>query len=245
MKIFIPFLILLSVTIGCKKENPCDKLKNGIYYSPDLPPNHNMTSQEVDEFLDMPKDISQCISTEGLIESILAYKFVGLIMAGFDGQSGYELLKSKYRGLAELESRSDAGKCLLDMYQKRDPLNFDKSWELVDIGKYILTGIYFEVIQSQYKYLRSLTTDEFKNLFLRSLQVYDLEMTEPEYFGYASLNYIAASLGRMMLIADYQPFVYLYNTNQFVYELTEYISNVDATTTELVHSMALDFYAQI
>jgi hypothetical protein len=241
MRTYFLLILLLIPSSSCEKKNQCKDLENGIYISPDLPANQNMTSQEVDEFLDMPKDIAECISTEGLIESILRYKFVGLIMAGSNGQSGYELLKSKYRGLVELETRSDGGKNLLSKYQTRDPLGFDKNWELVDIGRYILTGIYLEIIQSQYYSLRRLSTDEFKNLFIRSLQVYDLEMTEPDYFGYASLNYIVAALARMMLIRNYEPFVALYNSDQYIYELTEFYSPVNISRTELIHEMAVEY----
>jgi hypothetical protein len=241
MRTYFLLILLLIPSSSCEKKNPCKDLENGVYISPDLPANQNMTSQEVDEFLDMPKDIAECISTEGLIESILKYKFVGLIMAGYDGQSGYELLKSKYRGLVELESRSDGGKYLLAKYQTRDPLGFDKNWELIDIGKYILTGIYLEIFQSQYYILRRLNTDEFKILFMRSLEVYDLEMTEPDYFGYASLNYIAAVFARMMLVGNYEPFISLYNSDQYIYELTEFYSLVDISRIELIHEMAVEY----
>lgn len=234
-------VLLFLLSSGCDKKDPCKELENGIYISPDLPANHNMTSQEVDEFLDMPKEIAECITTEGLTESILRYPFVSLIMAGSNPQDGYYLLRSKYHGVVELESRSDGGKYLLEMYQNRDPLGFDKTWELIDIGKYILTGIYIEVIQSQYYSLRRFNLDEFKNLFMRSLEVYDLEMTEPDYFGYASLNFIAAVLARMMLVGNYEPFLSLYNTDQFIYELTEYYRIVNIPRIELIHEMAIEY----
>lgn len=144
-----------------------------------------------------------------------------------------------------MESRSDGGKYLLEMYQNRDPLGFDKTWELIDIGKYILTGIYIEVIQSQYYSLRRFNLDEFKNLFMRSLEVYDLEMTEPDYFGYASLNFIAAVLARMMLVGNYEPFLSLYNTDQFIYELTEYYRIVNIPRIELIHEMAIEYSGTI
>ena len=241
MRTYFLLILLLIPSSSCEKKNQCKELENGIYISPDLPANHNMTSQEVDEFLDMPKEIADCITTEGLIESILRYPFVSLILAGSNPQSGYYLLKSKYRGVAELESRSDGGEYLLALYKKRDPLGFDKTWELIDIGKYTLTGIFIEVIQGQYYSLRRLSNDEFKNLFMRSLEVYDLEMTEPEYFGYASLNFIAAVLARMMLVGNYEPFISLYNSDPLIYELTEFYSPVNISRTELIHEMAVEY----
>ncbi|MGE5457855.1 MAG: hypothetical protein ACM3RX_05835 [Methanococcaceae archaeon] len=220
-------------------------MENGIYISPDLPANHNMTGQEVDEFLDMPKEITDCITTDGLIKSILKYPHISLIFAGSNPQSGYILLKSKYSGLVELESRFDGGKYLLEMYRDRDPLGFDKTWELTDIGKYLVTGIYIEVMQSQYYSLNRLNNEDFKNLFMRSLEVYDLEMTEPEYFGYASIKFISTTLARMMLIGRYEPFVSLYNSNQWVLELTEFYNPVDTSTFELIHKKAIEYSKNI
>jgi hypothetical protein len=236
--VLIFFLVLSS---GCNKKSPCKDLQNGIFLSPELPANQTMTGDQVDNYLDMPKDIAECISTEGLIESILNYPFVGLISAGLTEQSGYVLLKSKYRGLSELEKRGDRGKCLLQKYQSRDPLDFDKSWSDVKIGKYILQGIYLEVILSQYINLRDLDTLGIKNMFLRSLEVYDLENTEPDYFGYAGLSLTTATLARIMLINNYEPFVSLYNTDDIVFSFTEVYRPDDPSLIEFIHTMALEY----
>jgi hypothetical protein len=242
---YVLLILFLFISLGCEKKNPCKDLQNGIFISPELPANQTMTSAQVNNYLDMPKDIAECISTEGLIESILNYPFVGLISAGSTSQSGYVLLKSKYRGLSELEKRGDRGKCLLKKYQSRDPLDFDKSWELVKIGKYLLTGFYLEVILSQYINLRDLDTQDFKNMFLRSLEGYDLENTEPDYFGYAGLAFSTATLARMMLINNYEPFVSLYNTDDIVFSFTETYSPDDPSLIELIHEMALEYSKKI
>ena len=126
MRIHLLNILLLLLLLGCKK-NPCNDLPNGVYQYPALPKNHTMTSVEVDKFVDLPKEIAECITTDGLIESILTYPYIGLIFAGSTSQSGYDLVKRQYRGLSELETRTDRGKCLLQKYQFRDPLGFDKS----------------------------------------------------------------------------------------------------------------------
>jgi hypothetical protein len=234
-------IFCLLITTGCEKKNPCKDLQNGIFLSPELPANQTMTSAEVDNYVDMPIDIAKCISTEGLIESILNYPFVGLISAGTTEQYGYVLLKSKYKGLSELERRGDRGKCLLQKYQVRDPLNFDKSWVDVKIGGYIITETYLEVILGQYTNLRDLDTKDFKNMFLRSLEVYDLEKTEPDYYGYFGLSFSTVNVARMMLIRNYEPFVSLYNTDEIVFSFTETYRPDDPSLIELIHEMALEY----
>ena len=238
------FILFLLMLLGCEK-NPCNDVPNVVYQYPDIPKNHTMTIEEVDKFVDLPKEIAECITTDNLIESILTYPYISLIFAGATSQSGYELVKRQYRGLSELESRTNRGKFLLQKYQSRDPLGFDESWDDLEIGYYMCTGVYLEVVLSQYINLRNLDTEEFKNMFLRSLEVYDLEKTELEHFGYLGLTYSTTTLARMMLISNYEPFVSLYNTNVFVLNLTEEYGPANSSTIELIHEMALEYSKKI
>jgi hypothetical protein len=82
-------------------------------------------------------------------------------------------------------------------------------------------------------------------MFLRSLEVYDLENTEPDYFGYAGLAFSTATLARMMLINNYEPFVSLYNTDDIVFSFTETYSPDDPSLIELIHEMALEYSKKI
>lgn len=226
---------------GCNKKSPCHDLANGVYQYPDIPKNHTMTSEEVDKFVDLPKEIAECINTDGLIESILTYPYVSLIFAGRTSQSGYVLLKSKFRGPDELESRTDRGKALLKKYQEWNPVGFDKSWESVKIGQYMARGVFLEVIQSQYINLDNLDSTDLKNMFLRSLEVYDLEKTELEYFGYFALTYSTTTISRIMFKSNYEPFVTLYNTNWIVQNITELYGPSDSSTIKKIHQMALEY----
>ena len=103
------------------------------------------------------------------------------------------------------------------------------------------TGVYLELIQSQYINLRNLDTLDFKDMFLRSLEVYDLEKTELDYFGYFALTYCTTTLARMMLINNYAPFVSLYNTNVIVLNITETYGPADTSAIELIHETALQY----
>lgn len=239
-------LLLSLVIVSCHKDkDPCDSLINGVYHTPEVPANHHMTIDEVDAYVDLPQDIAECITTEGLIESILEYRYIGLIDAGLTPQHGYELVKSKYRGLSELESRTDRGKRLLEKYLSRDPLNFDRSWDLVETGRYILTGNYLELILGQYTNLQNLDASEFKTMFLRSLEVYHLKKTEADYFDYYSMMYPLATLARMMKIKNYAPFISLYNTNEIVLNITELYSPSHPPTLEQILEIAEEYSTEL
>ena len=155
--------------------------------------------------------------------------------------TGYDLVKGQFRGFSEIESRSDRGKCLLQIYQSRNPIGFDKSGSALEIGSYMATGIYLEVILNQYINLENLDSRSFQNMFLRSLEVYDIEKSELKYFGYLGLAYCTASLSRMMKLRDYGPFISLYETNSFVFDLTEFYGPTDSSIIELVHEMAIEY----
>lgn len=220
----------------CIRKDPCDILQNGIYYSPALPDDHNMTSEEIYSYLDIPEKIIGCISTEGLIESILNYKYISLIMAGTYPQTGYEMLKSKYRGIEELESRVDNGeKCLLK-YQTINPNGFDKSWSNTEIGRYLLNIYYIEVISGQYIILQNMSEIELEAMFNRCVDVCELKALETDYHGTPGLVFSAAIMCRIMLILEFDPFINLYNSNQFIRSLTEEFGPVDSLTLELIYN---------
>jgi hypothetical protein len=234
-------LLFLLILWGCNKKSPCHDLNNGVYLYPTLPKNNTMTSEERDKFMDLPNEVAKCMSTEGLIESILTYPYVGLMFAGSTSQSGYVLLKSKFRGPGELESRPDRGKSLLKKYQEWNPIGFDKSWENIKIGQYMARGVYLEIIQSQYINLENLDSTDLQNMFLRSLEVYDLEKTELEYFGYFALTFSTTTISRIMYKSNYTPFVSLYNTNLAVQNITEFYRPSDSSAIKTIHQMALEY----
>ncbi len=245
MRIHILLILLLLIVMGCGKRNPCSDLPDCVYQYPDLPEEHTMTSEEVDKYADLPKEVAECLTTDCLIESILTYPYISLIFAGANSQAGYDLVKRQYRGLSELESRTDRGSYLLQKYQSRDPIGFDKTWDNLEIGRYMATGVFIEVIQSQYINLQNLDSINFNHLFKRSLEVYDLEKTEIEHFGYFGLTYSTATLARMMLISNYEPFVSLYNTNDYVKYITEEYGPSDASLIELIYEIAIEYSKNI
>jgi len=121
------------------RDHACKDLNNGVYQYPTLPKDHQMTKDEVDAYVDLPKKVARCIKTSGLIETCMDYPYLSLIAAGSTYQSGYKLVKSQFRGLGELENRDDAPQMLLERYQTIDPLGFDPNAELVVIGRYLVS----------------------------------------------------------------------------------------------------------
>jgi hypothetical protein len=241
MKSSLLVILLCSLFLSCER-NPCKDLKNGVYQYPELPENHTMTSDEVDKFYYIPQDIAECISTEGLIESILTYPYVGLIFAHHTGDGGYELLKNHFNGPGVLETRMDRAQELLKKYMSWDPLGLDPSWENLEIGRYMARGVYLEVFINQFKNLENLDWDDQKTLFGWSLEVYDNEKSLIEYYGYFALGHSTATVARLMYLHNYEPFMSLYNSNESVFNLTASIGPAPQQIIDQIHEMAVEYF---
>lgn len=233
--------MICSLIIGCER-NPCRDLNNGVYQYPELPDKHNMTIDEVDKFLYIPEDIADCISTEGLIESILTYPHVGLIFAHSTGDDGYNLLKYHFNGLGILETRTDRSKELLKKYISWDPLGIDPTWESLEIGYYMERGVCLEVFINQFKNLENLDPNDQKTLFARSLEVHESEKSLIIHYGYFALGHNTATVARLMYLNNYEPFLALYKTNVWVLNLTELISPAPPLIIDQIHEMAIEYY---
>ncbi|MBW6481222.1 MAG: hypothetical protein K0B37_17470 [Bacteroidales bacterium] len=241
MKTSLPIISLCLLFLACESD-PCKELKNGVYQYPELPENHTMTSDEVDKFYYIPSDIAECISTEGLIESILTYPHVGLIFAHHTGDGGYKLLKNHFNGPDVLETRLDRSQELLKKYMSWDPLGIDPSWENLEIGRYMARGVYLEVFINQFKNLENLDRDDQKTLFGRSLEVYDNEKSLLDYYGYFALRHNTATVARLMYLHKYEPFMSLYKANEYVFNLTAYISAAPQQIIDQIHEMAVEYF---
>lgn len=241
MKTSLLVIFLSSLFLSCER-NPCKDLENGVYQYPELPENHHMTSYEVDKFYYIPHDIAECISTEGLIESILTYPYVGLIFAHHTGDGGYELLKNHFNGPGVLETRMDRARGLLKKYMSWDPLGLDPSWENLEIGRYMARGVYLEVFINQFKNLENLDRDDQKTLFGWSLEVYDNEKSLLEYYGYFALGHNTATVARLMYLQHYEPFMSLCNANESVFSLTVSIGSAPQQIIDQIHEMAVEYF---
>jgi len=242
----IIFCLLIGALNSCEKKDPCDVLIDGVYQFPELPENHAMTIQEVKEFWDLPKDICGCITTEGLIETCLNYPELRLIFAGSNPQTGYDLLvKDRFRGIRELESRSDRGTGLLMKYKTINPVGYDPNWDLVKIGKFLFEVMNIEVIFSQYINLEPLTKDETIELFETALIIYDLKLGDIENYSLFGLEFSMALLGRLMYANNYNKIVDLYNQNNLVFELLNFYGPSTLETVELINDLSKEYLNQL
>lgn len=239
-------LSFMLILVSCDKENPgqlaCNNLVDGAYQFPKLPPNHGMSREEIDKYWDLPEKVAECISTRGLIETVLDYPNLGLMMAGTNPQQGYDaLIHSRFRGVRELDTRPDRGTELLGRYKRVDPLGSDPDWEPVDIGAYQFRIYFLEIIFSQYVHLESLSSKEKIELVRFAREVYAKKRSKFENYGVWGLSVSATLLARMMKMDKFSPFLKVYNPQSMAWELVEYYWPTTFEVTEKIYSLSEEY----
>ena len=242
------FIVFIALQISsCQELHPvCSILKDGVYPFPELPKDHGLNKEDRTRFLDLPKPVCQCLSTEGLIETCLNYPELRLIMAGANPQSGYNLLvKERFLGIRELEKRPDRGSALLKKYQSMDPLGFDPDWELIAIGRYTFWIMNFEIILSQYINLEVMDTEESIKLLEKSIQVYEDKKSTIHHYSVYGLANSATLLGRIMLIGEYKPMQMLFNEDEKIFELITFYWPARLEMTEKIYALSKQYLEEI
>jgi hypothetical protein len=238
MKHIICLFLFCTIICACKEHDSCDGLINEVYHFPELPENHNMTIEEITEFWDLPKAVADCIPTEELIETCLDYPNLRLIMAGSNVQSGYNsLVKVRFRGIRELETRPNRGTLLLKKFKTIDPLGFDPNWQPVEIGAYLFDISYIEIIFSQYANLITLTNKEKIEFMEKAIDTYEKKKSGVMYYGLFGLECTTTLMGRLMYLNNYKPMVDLYNDN-LIRELIDFYGPTSFETVEAVYNLS-------
>ncbi|ODS81783.1 MAG: hypothetical protein ABS46_10535 [Cytophagaceae bacterium SCN 52-12] len=240
---YTPVLLLIHLIISCDSEyeNPCAKLVKGVYQYPEFPKDHSLTREQMHQYIDLPQDIRNCISTDGLIESCLTYPEIRLIDAGSSPQKGYNLVFSMFSGLGELEQRTDASDQLLVKYESIDPLKISSFEEVIEAGRYSSNLRTIEIIISQYNFLNKLTNQQKKMLGSRARSVYLLKKEKADYYGLFGLSFTAAILGRLMKVDKYPTFMETYNPRLQEWDVVEHYWPTTFETTETIYAISEDY----
>ncbi|MFC4873322.1 hypothetical protein [Negadavirga shengliensis] len=253
-KIFVSVLLMsLSSLISCEfiggtSDRACRNLENGVYKFPELPENHGMTREEIDRFWDLPEDVASCISTEGLIQTLLDYPNLRLIMAGSNSpQHGYDaLIRSRFLGARELETRRDRGTKLLERYKMVDPLGYDPDWDPVDIGHYLFYQVYYvEIILSQYIHLESLSEKEKTELVAFARGIYETKRSDTKESSVWGLATSAAILSRLMKMDGFQPFLDAYQPQDIRWSVVEGYWPTTFDVVEIIYELSEEYLNQL
>lgn len=154
----------------------------------------------------IPENILKDISTAGLIETVLNYPLRMDFNAYNSPQEGIKAQIRQFNGLSELLNRGDAGKELLDRYQRISPLKADELGTDFQKGDFGYELSYLELILSYDSILSSFTENEQVDL-LREVSRKYTEKQQSAVFSASNKNKTVWLMGKVLLHTDFPPFV--------------------------------------
>ena len=211
MRKYLFILTILFWVFACHKDDPpidpCSKLVDGVYKYPTEQPDATLTSSQKIEYWNIPEDVLQCLTTDGLIESCLKYNNLAaiLFLFGTDGiQDGYNLARERCRGFPELENRTDAFNLLIEKYKSIDTINFVPDTNPLEYGGYNYFTYSLEVILGQEEMLQNLTDNQkielLKDLFIK-------QNCRNNLHSWYSIESTVFAMARIMYFNNYLPLI--------------------------------------
>lgn len=161
---------------------------------------------EMLEVCQVPENILNDMSTEGLIETCLSYPLLGDMLAFNNLQQGFEKVVSGFNGLRELLNRQNAGVKLLDRYKTIDTENYYRNGSLVQKGKHAMKLVFVEILLAQNTVLATLKKNERNSLLKECVWKFRSKQKYPEVYGNVSQTSVAFVMARSIVSLNLIPF---------------------------------------
>lgn len=228
MKKIIFCFVLFSLLFGCSDDPKNDDIISceipnceDAYDYPIKPGTDEWkqlkTHDEMVAACQIPDDILNNMSTEGLIESVLNNPLLGDMYFYNIPQEGFNSFHDNFSSVQVLMQRSDLAEKLLDRYNQMVPSCNENNWPaLIGPGSdnnYAFS--FMEIMIAQNSVLEQVANNqETKSLLQLVLNKYEEKISNDYYI--KGLAYSMLICGRMMYLSDYAPFVEEYNNNDHV-----------------------------
>lgn len=228
---------LAIITISCS-EKLCDDLDSGVYVYPDA---SGKSLEEAFQFYKIPEQVLKCISTDGLIQSCIAYPEMRMIWTRNSLQQGFDFIEDKCNGFDELWRRSDKYQALIELY-----LQLDFEWDWTNYpnsgnGQYFDNILRHELILAQNEILQDLTDNQKLELFQIVLEKLKVKKTTYKNFDGFGVAGSIAILSRVMFNDQYLPFLEKFEDNWDMLVVVELIHGMNVTGNEEVVTLSEDY----
>lgn len=248
-KHILVFLLLIIFSIQCTNVNE-EELEESICFIEPAPDAYDYTikpgmpewaelntSAEMDSVLQIPEDVLNNISTEGLVESVLNYpRFLDLYFID-NYQRAFDILTGNFNGFQELMDRKDAGIELLQRYERMHPgCKENNNWPSIgepgSSASFAFT--YIEIIIAQYDILNQYNNEELIKVLNEATTKYKLKQRYD--YGIFCEKHSVLIAGRILHLKDYTPFIEEYNNNIYVKDFIDKVKlNNNFSTLDLVN----------
>jgi hypothetical protein len=225
----IIILFLFVIFYSCEKD-PCKDLRDGVYvYPEDKAKGKSM--EETIEIFKIPDPILTCITTEGLVKTCLAYPEFRIIWAYSSLQFGFDIVESYCNGFGELWLRTDVCGILIKEYEQLDPAGINEEWSDLEIGRFMINILHYEVIIAQNEILLQLSDSEKIELFEEAINKNLAKLDLIDQYGIVGMQSSLAILSRIMFNDNYTPFISELHNEQ----LQLHIEIIDLRDSELIN----------
>ncbi len=126
------------------------------------------------------------------------YPLLGIINAHNSQQAGFGFLRKKFNGFDVLLGRKDIAQVLLDLYERTNPTNFQKTWSIHEQVRYMSSLQCLEILLSQDEVLEKMNKDEIKRLYGESLAKYENKKSHFDVYSNIGLEQTLWSATRLM-----------------------------------------------
>lgn len=189
----------------------------------------------------IPEDFMQNMTTEALFFQFAGCELSPNIYMYNSAQTGFEAVTKQLNMLPELLNRTDAGQVLLDLLQTVEPSKIEEQ----DCFHF------YECLQriiAQPKVINSLSGDDvnkYISLMIQHQQIIrDLSQKADQWSYPESLAAILFGLGNLMLKFEYEPFMFLIETNPGVKGLMNGENLRNEQVVSLINSCITEFMKQ-
>lgn len=251
MKCIVYLCFTMCLIISCNKDNAekdCHILRNKDTYEYSIKPGTDEweklnTSQEIINACQIPLNLLNIISTEGLIESTLNNPMFGdIYLSDVNIQHGFNAFYENFNGIQELFKREDASAKLIIRYNQMDPACINNNWpSLVKPGynnNYSFSFI--EIIMAQYPIISQIIDSREENSFLQKIMS-KYENKKIHNYSYIGLEHSALIAGRIMYLFKYEPFIAEYNANQHIQDFINGAMLLDYKSLDIITQYAKEF----
>jgi hypothetical protein len=136
----------------------------------------------------IPDSMLKRMPTAELITTCLNYPEWGLMDAYNERTTGFSVLVSLFNGFQELFIREDAGKELIKLYMKLDPLAVNPVWTPLQIGLYGFQFTKIELLLMQKSIIKNLNKGDMDALSDVAISVYERKKQLPQIYSLWNLS---------------------------------------------------------
>jgi hypothetical protein len=243
------YLIIFAVFVNCDDNINTDNIclidiPSDTYNYPMTPENsewQNYNPSEIFDINQLPDDIIENISTQGLLETCLTFPYYGDIGLTEYHQNAFDIIINNFNGFREFLDRPDASTVIFDRYQKMSGFcNHNNYPDFLGRGKSIgMSYIAIEMMLAQYIFLNHLNSDQLKEIANEAISTYNRKIQNEATNSIFNTKFTLVICGRILKIENYQPFVAELNSSNTLQRFLDqvYIENFEPLDKVLAYTM--------